>query len=86
MKDDELTRAKNGVESAFVTRLESLRERASILNAYQAEVGRPDFATADLARYRAATKEQIEDVAAKYLSPTARVVLRVVPRSKGASK
>src|SRR6185295_14358206 len=35
--DEELTRAKNWTEASFVKRLESVRERASLLNMYEAE-------------------------------------------------
>jgi zinc protease len=83
--DDELVRAKNLVETAFVTRLESVRERASLLNMYQADLKDPGYAPKDLERYRVATKEAIRDVAAKTLLPGARVVIRVVPK-KGKAK
>lgn len=86
MTDDELVRAKNLVETGFVTRLESVRERASLLNMYQAEMKDPGYAPKDLERYRSATKEGIRDVAAKYLVPNARVVVRVVPSKKGKGK
>jgi zinc protease len=84
MSDDELVRAKNLVETGFVTRLESVRERASLLNMYQAELKDPGFAPKDLERYRAATKDGIRDTAKTYLDPNARVVLRVVPAKKPA--
>ena len=86
LQDDELTRAKNLVETGFVMRLESVRERASLLNMYQAELKDPGFAQKDLERYRAATREGIRDAAAKYLLPQARVVLRVVPTKKKGTK
>lgn len=85
LSDDELTRAKNLVETAFVTRLESVRERASLLNMYQAELKDPGHTSKDLERYRVATKEGIRDMAAKTLAPGARVILRVVPK-KGQVK
>ena len=77
---EELTRAKNQVETAFVERLQSVRERASILNAYQASVGDPGYADADLGRYRAATAEGVRDVVRATLDPKARVILTVVPK------
>ncbi len=86
ISDDELLRAKNLVETGFVTRLESVRERASLLNMYQAELKDPGFAPKDLERYRAATKEGIRDTAAKVLAPGARVVIRVVPKKNGGAK
>ena len=82
LADDEVTRAKNLVETAFVTRLESVRERASLLAMYQAEVKDPGYLAKDLGRYRAATKDGIKDVAAKFLVADKRVVLRVVPKKK----
>jgi predicted Zn-dependent peptidase len=83
LADDELVRVKNMVETAFVTRLESVRERASLLNAYQAEVRDPGYAQKDLERYRAATKDGVREAAAKYLQPNARVILRVIPKKGG---
>ncbi|AKV02095.1 protease, insulinase family/protease, insulinase family [Labilithrix luteola] len=84
--DEELERSKNLVETAFVMRLEGVRERASLLNMYQAEVKDPGFVQKDLDRYRSATKEGIQKAAEAYLLPNARVVLRVVPKKKGNSK
>ncbi len=86
LADDELTRAKNLIETSFVTRLQSVRERASLLNMYQAEVKDPGYAPKDLQRYRTATKESTREVAAKYLVPDARVIVRAVPKKKGAKK
>jgi predicted Zn-dependent peptidase len=85
LADDELLRAKNLVETGFVTHLESVRDRASLLNMYQAEVKDPGFAPKDLERYRAAAKDGVRDVAVKVLQPNARVIVRVVPR-KGKAK
>jgi predicted Zn-dependent peptidase len=82
LSDEELDRAKNLVETSFVVRLEGVRERASLLNMYQAEVKDPGFATKDLERYRRATKDQIRAAAESYVVPNARVVLRVVPKPK----
>ncbi|MDB4940680.1 MAG: protease, insulinase family/protease, insulinase family [Labilithrix sp.] len=86
LADEELERVKNQVETAFVVRLESVRERASLLNMYQAEVKDPGYADKDLERYRRATKDQIRTVAEKILVPNARVQLRVVPKKKGDKK
>ncbi|MCL2724167.1 MAG: insulinase family protein [Polyangiaceae bacterium] len=79
---DELERAKNMIETSFVTRLESLRERASLLNMYEAEVGDPGYTEKDLARYRTASAAGIQKVAETFLLPNARVVIRVVPKKE----
>lgn len=83
MRDEELVRAKNLVETDFVTRLESLRERAALLSMYEADTKDAGYAAKDLERYRSATSEAVRDVAAKVLLPNARVVVRVVPAKKG---
>lgn len=86
LADDELVRVKNLVETTFVLKLESVRERASLLNMYQAEAKDPGFVAKDLARYRDATKEGIADVAKKTLLPNARVIVRAVPKKKAGGK
>lgn len=82
LADEELERAKNQYETSFVLRVESVRERASLLNMYQAEVKDPGFAQKDLERYRRATKEDVRATAERYLLPNARVIVRVIPRRK----
>jgi predicted Zn-dependent peptidase len=83
--DEELTRAKNGIESAFVERLQTVDARAMILNEYQAVVGDPGFAPKHRELYRKATASEIRDVAAKVLDPNARVILRVVPQGAASA-
>jgi predicted Zn-dependent peptidase len=78
---EELTRAKNQYETAFVERLQSVRERASVLNMYEAAVGDPGFADKDLERYRVATAASIRDAVKRTLDPNARVILTVVPKA-----
>ena len=84
VSETELARAKNQYETAFVSRMQSIAQRASILNAYETYVGDPGFAERDLARYRQATPATIQRVVKATLDPQARVVLRVVPRPEGA--
>jgi len=84
LADEEIDRAKNLFETGFVTRLESVRDRAALLNMYEAEVKDPGFAAKDLDRYRRATRESIQGFAASTLLENARVVVRVVPRKKAA--
>ena len=42
----------------------------------------PDYFAKDLARYRAVTAAQVKDGVAKYLKPTARIVLTIAPGKK----
>ncbi len=85
LADEELDRAKNLLETSFVLRVESVGERASLLNMYQAEVKDPGFAAKDLARYRGATKDDLRVAAETFLRPDARVILRVIPKKKTPS-
>jgi zinc protease len=80
LPEAELARAKNGFETALFTRLESVRERASLLNAYEEETGDPGYLPKDLARYRTATAEDLRSTAKDVLKPEARVVLTVLPK------
>ncbi len=76
---DETERARNGVQMAFVSGLQGLGDRAGLLNQYMAEVGRPDFVAADLARYTALTPDDVSRAARTWLAPERRGVLWVLP-------
>jgi zinc protease len=77
---EELTRARNEIESAFVRRLQSVNERAQLLNSYEAELGDPGYAQRDLDRYVQATSEDVLKATSKVIDLGARVILRVVPK------
>ncbi|WP_437959301.1 pitrilysin family protein [Sorangium sp. So ce119] len=83
---EELDRAKNQYETAFVTALESVAGRASLLNRYETWTGQPGFVEQDLKRYRDATAESIQAQAKSTLDPNARVILRVVPKGSDETK
>ncbi|WP_437592242.1 M16 family metallopeptidase [Sorangium sp. So ce1000] len=83
---EELDRAKNQYETAFVTALESVAGRASMLNRYETAKGQPGFAEQDLKRYRDATAESLQAYAKSTLDPNARVILRVVPKGSEEAK
>ena len=82
---EELERARNGYEMAFVERLQSIPVRASLLNEYQVEVGDPGYVQRDLDRYRKATAQDVLAYARRVLVPDAMVVLTTVPK-KGARR
>ena len=82
---EELKRAQNQFETAFVARLQSVNERASLLNTYQMAMGDPGYADRDLARYAAATPAGLHAVVKKTLDPNARVILRVMPKDAPAA-
>jgi zinc protease len=79
---EELERAKNEYEMAFVDRLQGIPARASLLNMYQAEVGDPGYVQHDLDRYRHATAPELLGYAKKVLMPDALVILTIVPKKE----
>jgi zinc protease len=78
----ELERAQNSHEASFLNGLEPTLQRAIQLAEYDVFASDPDYFAKDLARYRAVTPAQVKDGAAKYLKPTARVVLTIRPGKK----
>ena len=79
---EELERAKNEYEMAFVDRLQAVPERASLLNEYESALGDPGYVQRDLMRYRGATGQGLQEAAKKVLVPDALVVLTIVPRKE----
>ena len=78
----ELERVVNGVEAAFLDRLERVGGfggKADQLNEYLTFTGTPDFFEEDLARFQALAPRDLSDAALSYLSPRRRVALSVVP-------
>jgi zinc protease len=84
VSSEELERARNGYEMDFVDRLQSVAERASLLNMYQAEVGDPGYIQADLDRYRRASAADLLRHARRVLTPDAMVILTIVPKKGGS--
>ncbi|MGE5815923.1 MAG: M16 family metallopeptidase [Acidobacteriota bacterium] len=81
----ELERAMAQAEVHFVQRLQTVGGfggKSDQLNAYNTFLGSPDYFSADLDRYRTATRESIQAAAAKFLNPSQRVILSVVPRGR----
>lgn len=85
---EELERARNQYETGFVSRLQSLASRASMLNMYESTEGDPGFAERDLQRYRDASTASVHKWAKSTIDLEARVVVHVIPKAddtKGAS-
>ncbi|HET7229549.1 MAG TPA: pitrilysin family protein [Longimicrobium sp.] len=79
---EELQRVVNGIETAFVSRLETVQNKADQLNDYEYFAGDPGFAGRDLARYRALTPADVQRVAREYLQGKNHLVLSFVPQGK----
>ncbi|MEM6289558.1 MAG: pitrilysin family protein [Bacteroidota bacterium] len=77
----ELERVVNGIESDFLTSLETIDGfggKADQLNHYLYFTGTPDYFEEDLARFRALAPRDLTDAAMTYLTD-ARVALSIVP-------
>jgi predicted Zn-dependent peptidase len=78
----ELERAKNDYETDFVRGIESIENRASLLNTYETFMGDPGYLAKDLERYRRVDADGVRAAARASLDPNALVIIRVVPRAK----
>jgi zinc protease len=81
---EELQRVVNGIETAFVSNLETVQNKADQLNDYEYFTHDPGYAARDLARYRALTPADVQRVARQYLQGKNRLVLSFVPQGKTA--
>jgi zinc protease len=83
--EPEMERGRAQIEAHFVYRLQTVGGfggKSDQLNAYNVLRGRPDFLSADLARYRDATASGVCDAANRFLGFDERVALSVVPREQ----
>lgn len=81
VSDEELTRAKNQYEAGFVSRLQSLQTRASLLQTYLSATGDPGYAAKDLQRYLDVTAADLTKTAKDVFRFDQRVVVTVVPKA-----
>jgi zinc protease len=82
---DELTRAKNSIESQTIFGLQTVLGKGSQLGTYTGFLGRPAYFQADLDRYARVTGADIQRVAKTYLTPN-RLVMSYVPRQREAQR
>jgi predicted Zn-dependent peptidase len=80
--DAELDRAKNQIESATVSNLEPVLQRAERLQHYNYLLGDPGFVAEDLRRYRAVDAAAVQRAARDTLRKDARVIITVEPNPK----
>jgi zinc protease len=78
----ELQRAVNTIEANFLDRLERIGDRADQINSYFVATGNPDYFAEDLGRYKQVDTRAVTAMTIRYLNPSARVVLSVVPQGK----
>lgn len=76
---EELRRITNRIEMQKVAGLESLQERADLLNHYLYWLGRPDGLAQDLLRYRRATADSVRTWCVLTLQRSRGLVVRTLP-------
>lgn len=79
---EEIERALNMREAAYIYGLQTVLGKADQLNNYATMRGEPNFFAEDLARYRQVTPEDIQRVASEYLTDK-KLVLTVTPKTEG---
>ncbi len=85
--DDEIERGLAQVDAQFVYRLQTVggfNGRSDQLNAYNVYTGDPGFMSADRDRYSDATPALVRTLAERWLTPSARIALSVVPEGAAA--
>jgi zinc protease len=85
--DREMERGRAQAESQFVFRLQTVGGfggKSDQLNAYNVFVGDANYFDRDLQRYQSVTRESLRQATARYLDPSARVTLSIVPRDRAA--
>ena len=78
----EMQRVVNGLESSFYSGMERVNGQASLLNAYFAETGNPDYFNEDLSRYRALSANDIQAAVRRWLPADRRLEFSVLPAAK----
>lgn len=77
---DEVMRTRNRIETGFVASLQSIGEKADLLQSYNHFFGEPDGFGKDLARYERVTPEDVQSFLKTYLTDK-RVVMIAVPKA-----
>jgi zinc protease len=83
--NDEIERGRVQAESQFVFRLQTVGGfggKSDQLNAYNVFLGDPGYFDRDLERYYAVTADSLRAAVARWLNPSTRVTLSVVPRQR----
>jgi len=82
---DELQKVKNQIETDFVRNFSSVARIAESLANYEVYYGDANLINTAVSRYLAVTAEDIQRVAAKYLVPENRIILRYLPKDQSMS-
>jgi zinc protease len=85
--DDEIDRGRVQAEAQFMYRLQTVGGfggKSDQLNAYNVFLRDPAYFDRDMARYHNVTRESLGQTISKYLDPSRRVTLSIVPRGRAS--
>jgi zinc protease len=85
--DEEIDRGRVQAETQFVFRLQTVGGfggKSDQLNAYNVLLKDPAYFDRDLERYQLVTKSSLQEIASRYLDPSRRVTLSIVPSGRTA--
>src|SRR5207302_6998380 len=85
--DDDIVCGRVQAEAQFVFRLQTVGGfggKSDQLNAYNVFLGDPDYFDRDLERYQVVTADSMKATVRRYLDPSRRVTLSIVPQGRGA--
>ena len=82
ISDEDFQKLQNVAENNFVNSNSSVEGIASSLATYHVLYGNANLINKEIDIYRSITKEEIRDVAKKYLNPNQRVIINYVPEKK----
>jgi predicted Zn-dependent peptidase len=80
---EEFTKALNQTETQFARRFDDALDKAMALASYETYFNDPNLINTEIERYTSLTRDDIQRVAQKYLTPDNRVVLKYYPASRG---
>lgn len=82
ISEEEYTKLQNKIENKFVSQNSNTEGIAHNLAAYYTFSGKPELINEKINIYRSITREEIRDVAKKYLSKNQRLVIDYIPEKK----
>ncbi len=82
VQEDDLIKAKAGMEASTIFGLQSVAGKVSQLAAYETYTGNPNFIEKDISRYANVTKEDVIRVYNKYVKGKNAVIVSVVPKGQ----